>query len=640
MRFLKKNFLMCFLVLLTIVMFWAVPVSAANVTLAVGGTRTLTASNPSTSYSPTGSVSYTYQWFSTDTNVVTISGNGQSRTIQGQKVGTATIECKVSMSYKSYDARLKTYISRYEEGSGGMWQVTVSANASDTDDETEGEASGTVGGTVNGVTWGLNRTTGTLTVSKKSGSTSNQMDDYGYGGGQDAPWKSFSSEIKKVIVEKGFSKIGVSAFSNCNNMTSVSIPSGVAQIDIYAFYHCGSLNKITLPDSVTRISDFSFRGCSSLETVSMPDRLTEIGGFAFANCSSLVTTIPDSVTEIGSYAFYGCSSLTSAVIPDGVTCIDVGVFEDCSSLTSVTIPNSVTWICQGAFGDCTSLTSITIPNSVTKIVTEAFRGCTSLTSVIIPESVTEIGENAFNGCNSKLIIYGVKGSYAQTYAEANHIAFSDGSSVKEDPIADETPNGTNPDGLPAKENRITHKASNGIYKIVSSGNSKKATYIGPANVKKTKYSIPASIKVNGVTYKVTSVADNAFKNNKYIINVTIGKNVTAIGASAFSGCKKLKTVNLGANVTTIGKKAFYKCTALTKLTIPSKVNKIGTSAFYGCKKLKTITIKTKKLTSKNVSSNAFKGIYSKAVVKVPSGKKASYKKLFRAKGVGKNVVFK
>lgn len=71
-----------------------------------------------------------------------------------------------------------------------------------------------------------------------------------------------------------------------------------------------------------------------------------------------------------------------------------------------------------------------------------------------------------------------------------------------------------------------------------------------------------------------------------------------------------------------------------------KGKKIGASAFYGCKKLKTITIKTKKLTSNHVGANAFKGVYSKAQVKVPSGKKAAYKKLLRAKGLGKNAVIK
>ena len=79
---------------------------------------------------------------------------------------------------------------------------------------------------------------------------------------------------------------------------------------------------------------------------------------------------------------------------------------------------------------------------------------------------------------------------------------------------------------------------------------------------------------------------------------------------------------------------------LKKITLNSKVKKIGSKAFYGCKNLKTITIKTKKLTSKNVGSNAFKGINAKAKIKVPSSKMKAYQKLLKSKGAGSKVSYK
>lgn len=90
--------------------------------------------------------------------------------------------------------------------------------------------------------------------------------------------------------------------------------------------------------------------------------------------------------------------------------------------------------------------------------------------------------------------------------------------------------------------------------------------------------------------------------------------ITAIGNNAFRGYKKLKSVATGKNV-----------------------KKIGTRAFYGCKKLKKIVSKTKQLQAKKAGNKAFKGIYAKANIKVPKSKLKSYKKILRAKGVGKRA---
>ena len=97
---------------------------------------------------------------------------------------------------------------------------------------------------------------------------------------------------------------------------------------------------------------------------------------------------------------------------------------------------------------------------------------------------------------------------------------------------------------------------------------------------------------------------------------------------------------MGKNVTQIAAKTFYKCKKLSKITIPSKVNFIGKQAFYGCKKLKSITIKTTKLTSKKIGSKAFKGINSKATIKVPKSKLKAYQKLLKSKGIGSKARIK
>lgn len=152
--------------------------------------------------------------------------------------------------------------------------------------------------------------------------------------------------------------------------------------------------------------------------------------------------------------------------------------------------------------------------------------------------------------------------------------------------------------------------------------------------------IPDTVYLGGIQYTVTSIADNAFLNNKKLKKVTISANVETIGKNAFSGCTNLTTVKMGKNVTTIGERAFYNCKKLKKVTIPASVKKIGKAAFYGCKKLKTITVKTTKLSKKKIGSNAFEGIHAKAVFKVPKSKLSAYQKLFKARGAGSKTKVK
>jgi len=194
--------------------------------------------------------------------------------------------------------------------------------------------------------------------------------------------------------------------------------------------------------------------------------------------------------------------------------------------------------------------------------------------------------------------------------------------------------------LPLKGTTIKD-ATGASYKVTKSDAKEgTVTFTKPNGNISGSVTISDVVTMDGITYKITAIETNAFKNNKKITKVTIGKNVTSIGKNAFSGCSKLKTVKIGSSVTGISDKAFYKCTSLTKVTIPSKVSQIGKSAFYGCKKLNNITFKTTKLTSKKVGSKAFSGTPKNAVVKVPKKSLKTYKQFLVKKGIHKKAKIK
>ena len=73
--------------------------------------------------------------------------------------------------------------------------------------------------------------------------------------------------------------------------------------------------------------------------------------------------------------------------------------------------------------------------------------------------------------------------------------------------------------------------------------------------------IQTTVVINNQTYKVTSIADNAFKGNTAITSVTIPNSITQIGTNAFEGCTSLSEINIGNAVSSIGSKAFANITS-------------------------------------------------------------------------------
>ncbi len=73
---------------------------------------------------------------------------------------------------------------------------------------------------------------------------------------------------------------------------------------------------------------------------------------------------------------------------------------------------------------------------------------------------------------------------------------------------------------------------------------------------KTAVTVPATVKCDGKTYKVTKIGASVLSGNKEVKKLTISKNVTAIGKKAFSNAANLKTVTIKSKVTSVGKDAF------------------------------------------------------------------------------------
>ena len=165
----------------------------------------------------------------------------------------------------------------------------------------------------------------------------------------DAPWSSWDSKIKSVVIEDGVTRIGAYTFCFFSSLTEVNIPNTVTSIGRGAFRDCTALKKIYIPNSVTALGAYAFWHCGSLAEVNIPDGIETIDEGVFDQCRSLAhIDIPNSVTSIGSFAFSFCS-FTEIIIPDGVTSIGQWAFGSCDNLEYVKIGKGITVIADGAF---------------------------------------------------------------------------------------------------------------------------------------------------------------------------------------------------------------------------------------------------------------------------------------------------
>lgn len=331
--------------------------------------------------------------------------------------------------------------------------------------------------------------------------------------------------------------------------------------------------------TVTGINQLAFSNCSEITSVSIPSSMITIGwetfiGTAFYNDPSnwvdnalyvdncLIAVKPElagacEIAEgtrvIGEGAFYKCSSLTSVTIPSSVISIGYGAFIDCSSLSSVSIPSSVKYVGGNVF-DGTALYNdasnwvdnvLYVDNCLinakrdlsgayniaegTRIIAEQAFSYTSLTSVTVPSSVVNIGPRAFYSIDNLTDIQ----------VESGNTAY-------------------------LSENGILHNADKTVLLCY------------PEGKKDRTLTIPASLRCFGY---------DAFDNNSYLNTI----EWNAVNFLDFTSIydspewRYVSTLVIGEGVEHI---PAYLCnnfsSSLYSLTIPSTVTSVGQDAFAGC----------------------------------------------------------
>ena len=374
-----------------------------------------------------------------------------------------------------------------------------------------------------------------------------------------------------MTIGDGVRTIGVSAFSVCSSLTSVTIPNSVTTIEGGAFSNCRSLTSVTIPNSVTTIGNNAFSGCSSLTSVVIPNSVTEIGYFAFYGCSSLKSvTIGNHVTNINSNAFYNTTNVAKVIWltntpPSGYQSVggkihyvpntsyselsNIKVYPSLNSIFEVGgikyVPVSLSERTCDAI-DCIYTGDVYEVNIDKKVNYKGFDmavreinpytgyKCRNITKANI-DITGSIGDNAFSGCSSLK-----SARIHKDVKELRNKVFEGCSALSTFIIEDRN-----------TSLKIGSNDSDPFFKDCKLD----SVYIG-----------------GKIDYNTSSGAGySPFYNNKSLRTVKMSDAETIIYDKEFYGCNNLKNVSFGKGLESIGADVFYDCVNVMQISCDAEL---------------------------------------------------------------------
>ncbi len=302
------------------------------------------------------------------------------------------------------------------------------------------------------VTYNFNTVTGVVTIRGKGAMYDGSLT-------YSSPFSS-RDNIKTVVIEEGVTSVGDMMFFQ-TTVENVTLPSTLTRIGESAFYECQKLENPAIPAKVTTIGQSAFMGCAGITEIALPGGLTTLESAVFSDCYALESIeIPGSVTEIKTAAFSGCSALQSVSLWYSVAHIARSAFYDCSALNDVYyFGTNAQWgqmtvdagnelfenadrHYQTNSGQCgvnvfynfdedsgalviygsgdmydyntdnrkspffysDDITSVTIENGVTSVGAYAFYGCDRMETLTLADSVGSVNEYGVHGCYNLLTV--------------------------------------------------------------------------------------------------------------------------------------------------------------------------------------------------------------------------------------------
>lgn len=210
---------------------------------------------------------------------------------------------------------------------------------------------------------------------------------------ENIPWKNYSKNIKKAVVEYGVLNTSQFLFSGTDGNGSSNYEN---------------LNVYTVADTAIRLGCNEIGDCSGLEKLDMSSATNVImhyvTGNALANKIKSLT-IPKGIASIGGCAFNNLTSLEELIFEEGFNAN----------------PNADSeW--GSAFRN-TSVKFVTFPNSMEEIKPYFISRAYEINKITILNKDAKLFDNCFYEINKNAIICGYAGSTAESFAKKNGYSF-------------------------------------------------------------------------------------------------------------------------------------------------------------------------------------------------------------------------
>lgn len=339
------------------------------------------------------------------------------------------------------------------------------------------------------------------------------------------------------------------------------------------------IKKITIAPGTTRINSRAFSGFSMVEEIEIPDTVTTISSYSFSMCVNLKKIkLPSNLTIIKSSAFYGCKSLKNVIIPDKVKAIENDAFGYCTGLSSIYIPKSVINLDNGIFYSWRS----DVQNTLTVYceVDEKPYSWDTEWDVIYRAYPQTNGALSLSRVN---VIWGASKPHVNESLYEPNSDFNDGADLEINDTyyySDYYSGNDNEELRSIYDDKLTHVVKK---VIVKPGTKVIHTHALYSFKDIEEVIIPDS---------VNSIESFAFGDNIKLNKINLPESVKEIGNYAFTGAKSLKNIRLPNSLKKIMDYSF-SASGIESIFIPSSVKEMGKRVFDGCDSLKEIRCESK-----------------------------------------------